>query len=73
MISLFGCITLGYLIWMIYSCFAYPAVGGYVTSAVLEFFLSVIVAGVVIFYAAKYIRAKQGIDLKYVYNRIPPE
>ncbi|HKM74954.1 MAG TPA: amino acid permease, partial [Candidatus Bathyarchaeia archaeon] len=72
-ISFFGCITLGYLFWMIYASYAYPAVGGYVTSAVVEFFLSVVVAGVIIFFAAKYVRAKQGIDLRYVYNRIPPE
>jgi amino acid transporter len=72
-ISLFGCVTLGYLLWMIYSCFAYPSIGGYVTSGVLEFIVCVVVSGVIIFYAAKYIRAKQGIELKYVYERIPPE
>jgi len=72
-ISLFGCITLGYLFWMIYASYAYPSVGGYVSATVVEFFLSVVVAGVIIFYAAKHIRASQGIDLKFIYNRIPPE
>jgi len=40
---------------------------------VISFFLGVVVVGVVIFYAAKYIRAKQGLDLKFIYSSIPPE
>jgi amino acid transporter len=73
LITFFGCITFAYLLWMVYASYAYPAVGGYVTWSVLTLLLGVVVAGVVIFYAAKYIRAKQGLDLKFVYSNIPPE
>jgi amino acid transporter len=73
LITLFGCITFGYLLWMVYASYAYPAVGGYVTGSVVAFFLSVVVAGVVLFYVARAVRAKQGIDLKFIYNTIPPE
>jgi hypothetical protein len=35
-------------------------------------FVSVLVAGIVIFYVAKAVRAREGLDLKYIYS-IPPE
>ena len=72
-ISLVGCITFGYLIWMVVASFLFPAVGGYVTPSVIELFLSVVIAGVVVFYAAKTVRAKEGLELKYIYSSIPPE
>ena len=73
LISLVGCVTFGYLLWMVYASWAYPAVGGYITPAVVELFASVVIAGVVIFYVAKALRAKEGLDLKYIYSNIPPE
>jgi basic amino acid/polyamine antiporter, APA family len=72
-ITLFGSVTFAYLIWMVYASYAYPAVGGYITGSVVGFFLTVVVVGVVIFYVAKYYRAKQGLDLKFIYSSIPPE
>jgi amino acid transporter len=73
LITLFGSITFAYLLWMVYASYAYPAVGGYVTGYVVAFFISIVVAGVVIFYAAKSYRARQGLDLKFIYSNIPPE
>lgn len=73
LITLFGSITFAYLLWMVYASYAYPAVGGYVSASVVTFFLGVVVVGVLLFYAAKYIRGKQGLDLKFIYNSIPPE
>jgi len=72
-ITLFGCVTFCYLLWMVYASYAYPAVGGYVTPTVVGFFASVVIAGIVIFFAAKSIRAKEGLELKYIYSSIPPE
>lgn len=73
LITLFGSITFAYLLWMVYASYAYPAVGGYVSAPVVTFFLGVVVVGVIIFYGAKYIRGKQGLDLKFIYSSIPPE
>ena len=73
LITLFGSITFAYLLWMVYASYAYPAVGGYVTGYVVAFFVSVVVAGVALFYVAKYYRTKQGLDLKFIYSSIPPE
>jgi hypothetical protein len=58
---------------MVVASFLFPAVGGYVTPSVIELFLSVVIAGVVVFYAAKTVRAKEGLELKYIYSSIPPE
>lgn len=73
LITLFGSITFAYLLWMVYASYAYPAVGGYVTGYVVALFLGVVVAGVILFYAAKYFRTKEGLDLKFIYSNIPPE
>jgi len=72
-ISVFAFVTFCYLIWMVIASFLFPAVGGYVTAGVIELFLSVVIAGVVIFYVAKFMRAKEGLELKYIYSSIPPE
>ena len=73
LITLFGSITLAYLLWMVYASYAYPAVGGYVSPSVVGLFLGVVVVGVILFYSAKYVRTKQGLDLKFIYDSIPPE
>jgi amino acid transporter len=72
-ISLVGVVTLGYLFWMIYASYVYPAVGGYITAGVIELFLSVVITGAVIFVLAKFLRGKEGLELKYIYSSIPPE
>ena len=73
LITFFGSITMAYLLWMVYASYAYPAVGGYVSQSVISLLLGVIVVGVILFYGANYVRTKQGLDLKFVYNSIPPE
>lgn len=73
LMTLIGIITFAYLLWMIYASYAYPAVGGYITSATVETFLSVVIAGIVIYYVAKYYRKRSGLDLALVYKSIPPE
>lgn len=44
-----------------------------ISAGVIELFLSVVIAGVVIFYVAKTLRTKEGLELKYIYSSIPPE
>jgi amino acid transporter len=72
-ITLLGSVTFAYLVWMVIASYVFPAVGGYVTAGVVELFLSVVIAGVVVFYLAKTLRAKEGLELKYIYSSIPPE
>jgi hypothetical protein len=73
LITLIGSITFGYLLWMIYASYAYPAVGGYITPYTIATFLSVAILGVVVYFVSKWYRAKQGIDLSVIYSEIPPE
>ena len=56
LITLFGSITFAYLLWMVYASYAYPSVGGYVGPSMILLFVSVLVAGIVIFYVAKAVR-----------------
>jgi amino acid transporter len=72
-ISLFGSITFAYLVFMVFASYYWPAVGGYVGTGMIMTFVGVLVAGVAIFYIAKAVRAKEGIDLKFIYTNIPPE
>jgi len=71
--TLVGLITMGYLLWMIYASWAYPAVGGFITAGTLEIFVGVFVAGLVIFQAARYYRLKkEGLDIGLTFKEIPP-
>ena len=72
LISLFGCVTFVYLVWMVYASFAYPAVFP-PTSGMVEMFIGTVIVGAALFYVAKYLRAKEGLDLKFIYSSIPPE
>jgi len=73
LMTLVGIITMGYLLWMIYASWAYPAVGGFITAGTIEVFGGVFVLGLIIFQAARYYRLKkEGLDISLTFKEIPP-
>lgn len=52
---------------------AFPIIGFPITSTNIIFLMSVLLFGVVLYYAAKYYRKGQGIDIDMAFKQIPPE
>jgi amino acid transporter len=72
-ITLIGSITLGYLIWMIISCWLYPAVGGAIGPWTIGWYVLFAGLGLVIFLVRRwYILRKEGIDILWAYKELPP-
>ncbi len=72
-ITLIGCITLGYLLWMITSTYLFPAVGGYISGLTVGWFLGFFITGIIIFNIIRYYRLKkEGMDILWAYKEIPP-
>jgi APA family basic amino acid/polyamine antiporter len=72
-ITIVGGITLAYLLWMIIASFAFPAVGGRIGAGTLGTLAGFIVSGFVVFYAARAYRMnKEGIDIMWTFQSVPP-
>jgi basic amino acid/polyamine antiporter, APA family len=72
-ITIIGGITMAYLIWMIVASFAFPAVGGRIGIGTLGTLFVFIASGFIVFYAARAYRLnKEGIDIKWTFQSIPP-
>jgi len=73
LMSLVGLVTFGYLLWMIYASWAYPAVGGFITLNTVSTFIGVFVVGILVFLAARaYRKSKEGLDIGLTFKEIPP-
>jgi len=73
LMTLIGIVTFGYLLWMIYASYAYPAVGGYITMNTVATFATVFIAGLVVFQLARWYRLKkEGLDIGLTFKEIPP-
>jgi amino acid transporter len=55
-----------------YTCISSPALGGAISWTSIGSVIAILIAGPIIYYIAKIIRAKQGIPLDLVYKNIPP-
>jgi len=72
-ITIVGAITLAYLLWMIIASFMFPAVGGRIGTGTLGTLFSFIISGIIVFYIARWYRmSKEGIDLNWTFQSIPP-
>ncbi len=72
-ITIVGAITLAYLVWMIVASFLYPAVGGRIGVGTLGTLASFIVSGFIVFYIARaYRMSKEGIDINWTFQSVPP-
>ena len=72
-ITIVGGITLSYLLWMIIASFLYPAVGGRIGSGTLTTLAIFVISGLVVFYVARWYRmSKEGIDINWTFQSVPP-
>jgi amino acid transporter len=72
-ITIVGTITMAYLLWMIIASFLYPAVGGHITLTTGLILLGFVVSGLAVFYIARSYRlSKEGIDINWTFQSVPP-
>ncbi|MGD0609904.1 MAG: APC family permease [Anaerolineales bacterium] len=72
-ITVVGAITLAYLVWMIVASFLYPAVGGRIGPISLVVLACLIISGIAVFYIARaYRMSKEGIDINWTFQSVPP-
>lgn len=72
-ITLVGCVTLAYQVWMLIASFLFPAVGGRIGAGTLGTLAAFIISGIIVFYIARAYRlSKEGIDINWTFQSIPP-
>jgi len=72
-ITIVGGITMLYLLWMIIASFLYPAVGGKIGVGTLGTLAGFVISGIIVFYVARWYRmSKEGIDINWTFQSIPP-
>jgi APA family basic amino acid/polyamine antiporter len=72
-ITIVGAITMTYLLWMIIASFMFPAVGGRIGVGTLGTLAGFIISGLVVFYIARsYRMSKEGIDINWTFQSVPP-
>ncbi len=73
LITIVGAITFVFLLWLILASFLYPAVGGMIGVSTLGTLAGFIISGLVVFYAARaYRMSKEGIDINWTFQSVPP-
>jgi hypothetical protein len=73
LITVMGTITLCYLAWMIIASFLYPAVGGRIGTGTIGTLIGFFASGFIVFYIARWYRMKkEGIDINWTFQSIPP-
>jgi basic amino acid/polyamine antiporter, APA family len=73
LITIIGSITMVYLLWMIIASFLYPAVGGHIGTGTLGTLAGFVISGIAVFYYARWYRLKkEGIDINWTFQSIPP-
>lgn len=72
-ITIVGAITLAYLLWMIIASFLFPAVGGRIGVGTLGTLAGFVISGFIVFYVSRWYRmSKEGIDINWTFQSIPP-
>ncbi len=72
-ITIIGGITLAYLLWMIVASFLFPAVGGRIGPGTLLTLFGLFLSGILVFFVARWYRLrKEGIDILWTYQSVPP-
>jgi APA family basic amino acid/polyamine antiporter len=72
-ITIVGAITMAYLLWMIIASFLFPAVGGRIGAGTLGTLLGFVISGLIVFYVARaYRMSKEGIDINWTFQSVPP-
>ena len=72
-ITIVGSITLCFLVWLIVASFIFPAVGGMIGVGTLGTLAGFIISGLLVFYGARAYRLnKEGIDINWTFQSLPP-
>ncbi len=72
-VTIVGLITLTYMVWMIYASFAFPAIGGGISTLKLGILVGLVITGLIVFYVARAYRLrKEGIDINWTFQSVPP-
>jgi APA family basic amino acid/polyamine antiporter len=72
-ITIVGAITLIYQLWMIIASFLFPAVGGRIGPGTLLTLAAFVISGIIVFYVARSYRlSKEGIDINWTFQSVPP-
>jgi len=72
-ITIIGTITFLFLLWLIVASFLYPAVGGMIGVGTLGTLAGFIISGLIVFYVARAYRlSKEGIDINWTFQSVPP-
>ena len=72
-ITVVGSITLCFLVWLIVASFVFPAVGGMIGVGTLGTLAGFIISGLLVFYGARAYRLnKEGIDINWTFQSLPP-
>ena len=73
LITVVGGITLTYMVWMVIASFLYPAVGGGINATKLAVLAGLVVTGLAVFYGARAYRlSREGIDINWTFQSVPP-
>ena len=73
LITVVGTITWLFLLWLIVASFLFPAVGGRIGVGTLGTLAGFIISGLIVFYAARSYRlSKEGIDINWTFQSVPP-
>jgi hypothetical protein len=71
-ISIVGAVALGWWIILLYGMATIPALG-VISLPSIEFLAGVYVFGACVYYAFKWFRKREGIDVSFAFKEIPPE
>lgn len=72
-ITIVGAITWLFLLWLIVASFLFPAVGGRISATTLGTLAGFIISGLIVFYVARsYRMSKEGIDINWTFQSVPP-
>jgi amino acid transporter len=72
-ITIVGVITLIYQLWMIIASFLFPAVGGRIGTGTLLTLAGFVISGIIVFFIARWYRLqKEGIDINWTFQSVPP-
>lgn len=72
-ITIIGGITMLYLLWMIVASFLYPAVGGRIGLGTVGTLIGFFLSGFIVFFVARWYRLnKEGIDINWTFQSVPP-
>ena len=73
LITVVGAITWLFLLWLIVASFLFPAVGGRISATTLAILAGFIISGLIVFYVARsYRMSKEGIDINWTFQSVPP-